>query len=257
MSITEISAGTDRGILVLRFNRFDKRNSITQAMYAELADWFIRAANDPAVRVVVLLGHPEAFCSGNDLSDFLGAPPDSRHGPIGRFMQSMVTCPKPIVAGASGLAVGIGVTLLLHCDLVYCGERTRLQLPFVNLGLCPEFASTLLIPRAAGSARAAEWLLLGEPFSAQDAMAAGLVTRVVPNAEVESQTLEAARKLAELPPNAVRVTKKLLRRWNEGEVLAAIKAEVDDFIPMLRSPEAQEAFAAFAAKRKPDFSRFE
>lgn len=245
--MNDILASKADGILHLQLNRPSKKNALTQPMYALLAEQFRRVAVDPDVRVVLIEGAPDCFCAGNDLVDFLGEV-DSRNGPIGQYMQAMAICPQPIVAAPAGLAIGIGFTLLLHCDLVYCGASTRLQMPFVKLGLCPEFASTYLVPLLAGYPRAAELLLLGEAFSAQDALAMGLVTRLAPNAEVAELARCKARELAALPPNAVRTTKRLMRRWSEAQALSAIKVEVDDFLPMLRSPEAQQAFAAFARR---------
>ena len=244
-----ITTQREGGLLTLNLARSAKQNAITPSMYSVLADQFVLAAQDPEIRAVLLLGHERAFCAGTDLTSLHHSSPDSRSDPVTRFMHALLSCPKPVVAGVCGLASGTGATLLLHCDLVYCGENTTLQLPFVELGLCPDFASTLLVPLIAGPARAAELLMLGEPFSAQKALAMGLVTRLVANAEVQSVAREKALQLTRLDPSAVRTTKKLLRRWNEPQVLGAIKAEVDEFVPMLSSPQAQEALAAFAEKR--------
>lgn len=252
-----ISEQQENRVLNLRLMRAEKKNALTQAMYSQLATALDRAAADPAVKVVLLSAQPDCFCAGNDLGDFMNQPLDSRNGPIPQFMRALATFPKPVVAAPSGLAIGIGVTLLLHCDLVYCGEQTRLQMPFTSLGICPEFASTYLIPAIAGPARAAELLMLGEPFTAQEALAMGLVTRLAPNAEVEGLARAKAEKLAALPPSAVRATKQLLKRWPQDRTLSAIQVEMQQFAGMLSAPEAQEAIGAFLQKRKPDFSRFE
>jgi enoyl-CoA hydratase/carnithine racemase len=243
-------------VLTIRFNRPDKKNSVTQAMYAAMADALAAAETNNDVRVVLFAGQPDCFCAGNDVQDFLQMPPASADSPVARFMRAVATCKKPMVAAPAGIAVGIGVTLLLHCDLVYCGEQTRLNMPFVNLGICPELASTYLLPRLMGHQRACELVLLGKPFDAQTARDYGIVNAVVPNAGVEARAREAALAIAALPPNSVRTTKALLKRWSEKTALEAIDAEIQHFVPMLKQGEALEAMTAFMQKRKPDFSRF-
>ena len=243
-------------VLTLRLNRPDKKNALTQAMYSAAAEALGQAAANPEVRVVLLAGVPGAFTAGNDLQDFLSNPPAGEDAPVARFMRTLAVFPKPVVAAVNGVAIGIGVTLLLHCDLVYAGQNARLQMPFTSIGICPEFASTYLLPRIMGNARAAELVMFGEPFGAAKALECGLVNAVLPDAEVEPHALERAHTLAQQPPNALRVTKKLMRRWSESTVVEAIKTEADHFIPMLRQPEALEAMSAFMQKRKPDFSKF-
>jgi enoyl-CoA hydratase/carnithine racemase len=243
-------------VLRLRLNRPDKKNALTQAMYLTLAEALAAAAVNPEVRVLLLAGVPDAFSSGNDLQDFLKNPPSGDDAPVARFMRALAGFPKPVIAAVNGVAIGIGVTLLLHSDLVYAGKGTRLQMPFANIGICPEFASTYLLPRIMGNARAAELLMFGETFSADKALEYGLVNVVLADAEVEPYALQRALKLAQQPPNALRVTKKMMRRWTESTVLDAIKLEADHLIPMLGQEEAQEAMTAFMQKRKPDFSRF-
>jgi enoyl-CoA hydratase/carnithine racemase len=244
-------------VLTLRLNRADKKNALTQAMYTSLAEALEAAAGNPEVRVLLLAGAPDAFTAGNDLQDFLQHPPKGDDAPVARFMRSLATFPKPVIAAVNGFAIGIGVTLMLHSDLVYAGKSARLQMPFTNIGICPEFASSYLLPRVMGHARAMELVLFGEAFTADKALDYGLVNAVLPDAEVEPHALERARKLAQQPPNALRVTKKLMRRWSETTVLEAIRTEADHFIPMLGQGEAREAMTAFMQKRKPDFSRFE
>ena len=173
-----------------------------------------------------------------------------------RFMRSLANLEKPVVAGASGIAVGVGVTLLLHCDLVYCGEQTKLNMPFSSLGICPEFASSYLLPRLMGHARAAELLMLGEGFSAKKALDCGLVNALLPNAEVEATALAKARQIAAMPPRAIRITKMLLKKWSLATVNESIAFEAGHFMAMLHEPEAREAISAFMQKRKPDFSSF-
>ena len=245
-------------VLTIRMNRADKKNALTQAMYLSLAEALNGASSNPAVRVVVLGGAPDAFSSGNDVQDFLSSAPAKFEGsPVSKFMFALAGCPKPVIAAVNGLAIGVGITALLHCDLVYVGESARLQFPFVNIGICTEFASTYLLPRIMGNARAAELVLFGEPFKASKALEYGLVNEVLPDAQVEARAFERARKLAEQPPNALRVNKQLMRRWNDSIINEAIRLEADHFLPMLKQPEALEAMGAFLQKRKPDFSKFE
>lgn len=243
-------------VLTVRLNRADKKNAVTQEMYSAMAEAVKGAVGNPEVRALVFAGAPGAFCAGNDLQDFLKNPPKGDDAPVARFMRELAAFPKPVIAAVNGVAVGIGVTLLLHCDLVYVGQNARLQMPFTNIGICPEFASTYLLPRIMGHVRAAELTLFGEPFTAAKALEYGLVNAVLPDAEVEAHALERARKLAQQAPNALRVTKRLLHRWALQTVQEAIKVEADHFIPMLGQPEALEAMSAFMQKRKPDFSKF-
>jgi enoyl-CoA hydratase/carnithine racemase len=242
-------------VLTIRFNRPDKKNALTQAMYTELARLFESASKDSAVRSILLTGQPECFSAGNDMKDFLAMPPSAADNPTLRFMQSMAECSKPIVAAPAGIAVGVGVTLLLHCDLVYCGEQTRLHMPFVTLGIRPEFASTYLLPRLVGHVRASELLLLGQ-FTAQKALEYGLVNALHPNAAVEAVALEKARAIAHLPPTTVRATKALLKHWRSEVVRESISFEMNEVGKSLNLPEALESITAFMQKRKPDFSRF-
>lgn len=243
-------------ILTIRMTRFEKKNALTGAMYSALDQAIARAEADPQVRVILLAGSSDCFTSGNDLADFLQNPPSSTDSPVAGFMRQLANAKKPVVAAASGIAVGIGVTLLTHCDLVYLGAKTRLHMPFVNIGICPEFASSYLMPRIMGHQRAAELLLLGEPFDAAKALEYGLVNAVVPNEEVEARAREAALRLAAQPPAALRTSKALLKRWRGDLVQEAIRVEAEHFMPMLKQEEAKEAMSAFMEKRKPDFSRF-
>ncbi|MFN3596872.1 MAG: enoyl-CoA hydratase [Rubricoccaceae bacterium] len=252
---TLVRSDLDGHVLRLTLARPEKKNALTRAMYAELARALAHAADDPAVRVALLAGEGGAFTAGNDLGDFVADPPADDASPVFQFLRAVSQFPKPLVAAVEGPAIGIGTTVLLHCDLVYAAPGARFQLPFVRLGLVPEAASSLLLPLVAGYVRAAEWLLLGEPFSAEDARAAGLVNDVVP--EVRAHALERARALAALPPRAVRQTKALLGRTRRGPVAEAIRAEAERFTEALRSPEAHEAFTAFFEKRPADFSAFE
>ena len=254
-----ILSTTDAGVLTLRFNRPDKKNAILQVMYSALAEAINAAAADPSVRVLVIAGGTDAFCAGNDMVDFMKAAQTGGSGgdsPTIRFMNALATFPKPVLAAVNGLAIGVGVTLLLHCDLVYAGKDARFTMPFVNIGIVPEYASTYLMPRIMGHARAMELVLFGEPFTAEHARECGLVNEVLPTAELEARVLERARTLARKPPNAIRTCKKLMKRWTEKTVTEAIPIEAFHFGPMLAKPEAQEAIGAFLQKRKPDFSKF-
>lgn len=256
MSQEHIRTELNDRVLTLRFNRAEKKNAVTTAMYQALAEGLHRAERDKEVRAILIAGAPDCFTSGNDIMDFLQQPPTAGDDtPVARFMTAMLGVQKPVVAAANGIAIGIGVTILLHCDLVFVGESTRMQMPFVNIGICPEFGSTLLLPRIMGHQRAAELTMLGEPFSAPLAREYGMVNYVCPDAETETRARAAALKLAQQPPAALRATKKLLKRGSEA-VTEAVRIEAEHFVPMLRGPEALEALTAFTQKRKPDFSRF-
>jgi enoyl-CoA hydratase/carnithine racemase len=246
------------GILTIEFNRPQRKNAITAAMYQALADCLVGAEHDAAVRAVLIVGKPEVFTAGNDLDDFLShsdVPAEQR--PVFRFMDALRDCGKPVVAAVAGAAVGIGTTMLLHCDLVYAADNARFSLPFAQLGLCPEFASSLLLPQLAGYPRAAEKLLLGEVFPAQEALEMGLVSKVLPAAELLAFAQRQAAKLVALPAVSVRTTKALMRRPRRDAVQAALAAENERFAALLQGAEAKEAFTAFFEKRKPDFSRFD
>ena len=192
--MTDILIHHEAGVATLTFNRLDKKNSITTAMYAAMADAVQGVATDPATRVLVIQGHETIFSAGNDIADFLNNPPATADSPVFRFLRAISTCPKPVVAAVCGPAVGIGTTLLFHCDLVYAGDNAAFSMPFVNLGLCPEAASSLLVPQMLGYHRAAEALLMGEPFMAEAALEVGLANRVVPPTEANGIAQAQARK---------------------------------------------------------------
>lgn len=246
----------DGGILHVQIHRPAKKNALDRAMYTALAEALRRADGDASCRVVLLYGTPEAFTAGNDLSDFAEHPPSGPESPVFQFLSALVAAETPIVAAVAGPAVGIGTTMLMHCDLVYAADSARFQLPFVPLGLCPEAGSSYLLPRIAGSAKAAEWLLLGEPFSATDALAGGLVNEVLLTSDVLPRAQARAERLAAFPAASVRLTKQLLRETTEAATAETMQREFTAFAERLRSPEAAEAFAAFRERRAPDFSRF-
>ena len=240
--------------MTLTLNRMDKKNSFTAAMYAELAEALRWAADDAAVRVVLFQGHETIFSAGNDIGDFLNKPPSTPDSPVFRFLNTIATFPKPLLAAVCGPAVGIGTTMLLHCDLVYAGDNAMFSMPFVNLGLCPEAASSLLVPRLMGYQRAAEVLLMGDPFMAEAALEVGLVNRVVPPTEANALAQQQARRLATKPLSSVIETKRLLKASTTPAVLERMREEGAIFGRMLQEPAAKEAFSAFLEKRKPDFS---
>jgi enoyl-CoA hydratase/carnithine racemase len=246
---------TADGVTTLTINRVDKKNSLTTAMYAAMADTLQQAQDDDAVRVVVIQGDVTVFSSGNDIGDFLSGPPATPDAPVSRFLRAIATFPKPLLAAVCGPAVGVGTTMLFHCDLVYAGDNAAFSMPFVNLGLCAEAASSLLVPQMMGYHRAAEALLLGEPFMAEAALEVGLVNRIVPPLEANAFTQAQARKLAAKPLSSLVETKRLMKKGQMAQVLAQMDEEGQSFGRMLREPAAKEAFTAFLEKRKPDFSR--
>lgn len=252
--MSDVLQHVESGVMTLTLNRVDKKNSFTSAMYAMLADALTAAATDNAVRVVLFQGHETVFSAGNDIGDFLNKPPSTPDSPVFRFLNAIATFPKPLLAAVCGPAVGIGTTLLLHCDLVYAGDNAMFSMPFVNLGICPEAASTLLVPRLMGHQRAAEVLLMGDPFMAEAALEVGLVNRVVPPTEVTALAQQQARRLATKPLSSVIETKRLLKSSLTPAVLERMREEGAIFGRMLQEPAAKEAFSAFLEKRKPDFS---
>jgi enoyl-CoA hydratase/carnithine racemase len=250
----EILTAKAQGVLRITLNRPAKKNSLTAAMYQALADAFKAARADAAIKVVLITGGAELFTAGNDLRDFLDHPPGADDSPVFQFLAQISGCEKPIVAAVGGLAVGIGSTLLLHCDLVYAAENTRFSLPFTALGLVPEAASSYLLPRMAGHQQAAELLLLGEPFAAVRAKEIGLVTQVVSAQDLLATAELAVARLVALPAKSVMATKALMKSVQQPMVERQMKAEADMFRSMLAEPAAREAFNAFFEKRKPDFS---
>lgn len=250
--ITEIR---DR-VLRIEIHRPEKRNAITVAMYEAMVAAMARAADDPAVRVILIHGQPEVFTSGNDISDFLNLPPSGTESPVFRFLTWISQADKPIAVAVTGAAVGIGATMLLHCDYVVAGESAQLSLPFTNLGLCPEGGSSLLLPLAVGYLRAAELLLFGEAIGARQACDWGLINSVVADDQAIPQARASALALAAKPPAALRTSKSLLKRRVVSLLRHALEEETTSFAKLLDGPEAKEALSAFIAKRRPDFTRF-
>jgi enoyl-CoA hydratase/carnithine racemase len=243
-------------ILRISINRPEKLNALTAAMYDAFANAILAADGDPEVRVILIEGAGGCLTSGNDLHDFAHSPPAGDESPVFRFLQAISGARKPLVAAVLGPAVGIGTTMLLHCDLVCSGAGARFELPFVNLGLCPEAAASLLLPQLIGHQRASELLLLGEPFGAERAREIGLINAVFPDGELLGQAYALAQKLAQRPPASVRLTKALLKQAGRRAVAETMTEEGRQFLQRLSSPEAKEAFAAFFEKRRPDFSGF-
>ncbi len=254
--MTTIKAGVHNGVVTIEIARPEKKNALTIAMYQAMADALRAAAGDPAVRAVLITGQPGVFTSGNDLEDFMQRPPQGPDSAVAQFMRALLDLDMPVVAAVTGAAIGIGTTMLLHCDFVYVSDEARLATPFVSLGLVPEYASSLLMPALMGHRRAAEKLLLGEPFGAEAAVECGLANAVLPAAEVVNHARRVAERFNSLPPGAVREAKQLMRRATREATLQAMQIEGELFGRRLRSPEAMEAFQAFFQKRKPDFSKF-
>ena len=253
--MSDILTHQDAGVLTLTFNRVERKNSINVAMYDALATALEKAAGDAATRVVVIQGHETIFSAGNDIEDFLKNKPAGMDSPVFRFLRGIAIFPKPLVAAVCGPAVGVGTTLLFHCDLVYAGDNAAFSMPFVNLGLVPEAASSLLVPQMFGYHRAAEALLLGEPFMAEAALEVGLVNRVVPPSEANALAQAQARKLAAKPLSSLIATKQLMKGGQQKAVLERMGEEGAQFGRMLGEPAAREAMTAFMEKRKPDFSK--
>lgn len=256
-SCPEISVEQQGAVLTLRFNRPQRKNAISLAMYAAAADILQQTNHRSEVRVIVITGEGECFTSGNDLQDFMNAPEIHAEHPVMRFMRELQRVSKPVIAAVRGPAIGIGTTLLLHCDLVYASETARFQLPFVNLGLCPEYAASFLLPALIGHAKASELLLFGDPFNATEAVQFNLINAVVADADLDDFVDQKAQRLAQQPPAALRRTKALLKQSQQSVVNSALIAEVSAFAEGLRSEECKEALLAFFEKRPADFSRFE
>lgn len=249
---TELQDGT----LTVTLNRADKKNAITQAMYAALADATERTRTDDAVRVILFRGEGDSFSAGNDIADFIALGSQGASAadmPVFRFLKALADLDKPAVAAVKGRAVGIGLTLLLHCDMVVVAEDALLSVPFVNLALAPEAASSMLLPAVLGHQRAFELFALGEPIDGRTALAWGLANRAVAADQVDTTALALAAKLATRAPNSIRKTKALMR--DAERMWGLMQREGEAFGSQMRSPEAMEAFMAFSQKRAPDFSK--
>jgi enoyl-CoA hydratase/carnithine racemase len=250
-----IVVSVENRILTLRLDRLEKKNALTRGMYLGMIEALKQADAAPNVRVVLITGTEACFTAGNDLVDFANAKPGET-SPAILYLQTLAAAQKPVIAAVGGVAVGIGTTMLLHCDLVYASSDARFQLPFVNLGLCPEAGSSTLLPALMGHRKAAELLYFGEPFTAATAQEVGIVNTVVASNELLNMATEKARQLAEKPPAALRITKALLKRGSANAIAEAMANETEQFAALLQGPEAKEAMMAFMQRRKADFSQF-
>jgi enoyl-CoA hydratase/carnithine racemase len=249
--MSEIVTDRSDGILSVLLNRPAKKNAMTSGMYITMADVLDNAAKDDDIRVVLWHGAGNSFSAGNDLEDFIKNPPGPGESPQARLINALINFEKPLVAAVQGAAIGGGTTMLAHCDFVYAGESAKFQLPFVNLALVPEFGSTYLLPLRFGYLRAAEVILLGQPFDAVRAAALGLVTQVVPDQTLLATATETARNLAAKPAAALQASKRLMKRAVREQLEQAARVENEEFAARVTSAEAKEAFAAFFAKRQP------
>lgn len=250
-----VSVEQHGNILRVALNRPEKKNALTHAMYTALADAIARVENEPGLRVLFITGTADCFTSGNDMVDFMHNPPTSAESPVSRFLGGLLTAKKPVVAAVNGPAVGVGTTMLLHCDLAYAGRSARFQMPFVSLGLCPEAGSSLLLPMMVGHRKAAQLLMLAEVFGADDARDYGFVNAVFDDADYQQKAWEKAEQLAAQPPASVRLAKAQMRA-SFPQLAEVMAKEAVEFMARLKSPEAMEAVGAFLQKKKPDFSRF-
>ena len=253
--MSDITTELSDGILRVQLNRPDKKNAMTAAMYSQMADILTEADANDDVRAVLWHGAGDSFTAGNDLKDFIDNPPGTEDSPQFRLTKAFIAFGKPLVAAVHGVAVGGGTTMLTHCDFVYAAESTRFQIPFINLALVPEFGSSFSIPARAGHLKAAELFLLGEPFTAAHAAELGLVSAVVPDADVLATATATARKLVSKPAGALRASKRLIRRAFVAQLREAISGEGQEFAERVRSAEAREAFSAFLEKRQPNFQK--
>jgi enoyl-CoA hydratase/carnithine racemase len=243
-------------VLTITINRPTKKNALTKDMYAAMADALESANASSDTKVVLIQGEGDDFTAGNDISMFVGVTGKESTNETVRFMKALACSPLPIVAKVHGAAVGIGTTLLLHCDFVYCADDTYFSLPFINLALVPEFGSSTILPNLAGHRKAAEWLMLGEPFGAEEALAHGIANKAAPLLQLDDICHKTVKKLVGKPREALRKTKALMKPGYD-DLMVHIEEELNVFAAQLVSDSAKEAFDAFLNKRKPDFSQFD
>ena len=253
--MSEIITERSGSILRVQLNRPAKKNAMTSSMYVTLAELLDTAAKDDRIRVVLWHGAGDSFCAGNDLEDFMKNPPGPGESPQARLITALINFEKPLVAAVHGAAIGGGTTMLMHCDFVYAGESAKFHMPFINLGLVPEFGTTCSVPARIGHIRAAELILLGLPFDARRAAELGIVTRVVPDQKLLGTATETAQKLAEKPAGALQACKRLMKQSSREQIEQAMRLENEEFAARVRSADAKEAFTAFLEKRPPDFTR--
>jgi enoyl-CoA hydratase/carnithine racemase len=250
--MTELVVVTDDGpVRTVRMNRPEKKNALTMAMYDAMAGGIESAAQNSALRCVLIAGSPTVFCAGNDIGDFLKMAGEggALGAPILRFLYALARCETPLVAAVQGNAIGVGTTMLMHCDHVVAASEARFATPFVGLGLVPEAGSSLIAPRLMGQARAFSLLVMGRPLSADDAKAAGLVNTVVAPGAVEAEAMQAAREIASLPPQGMLASRRLLR-GKPDDIVARIDKEAALFKTRLQSAEARTAFEAFMTRKR-------
>jgi enoyl-CoA hydratase/carnithine racemase len=249
--MTELIVSDDGPIRTLRMNRPAKKNALTLEMYDAMATAVEESATNGAIRCLLIAGGPGSFCAGNDIGDFMQAADESGGLSLAslRFLHSLARCEKPLVAAVAGVAIGVGTTMLLHCDHVVAAADARFSTPFAALGLTPEAASSLIAPRLMGHANAFSLLVMGRPLDAGQAKALGIVNTVVPAADVEAEAMTAAREISDLPPECVLASRRLLRGSAE-DIIARIDAEAEEFRVRLKSPEARTAFTAFLARKR-------
>jgi enoyl-CoA hydratase/carnithine racemase len=243
-------------VMTIAWHRPDKKNALTQAMYSHAAEALVEAGQDSQVRAVIITGTQACFTAGNDLNDFLQNPAIGDDTGVGRFLSAIARFEKPLIGAVNGPVVGVGTTMLLHCDLVVAADTAVFKLPFASLGLCPEAGSSYLLPLLMGYHRAAELLLLGEAFDAEHAKDCGIVNRIASADDYLDVATEMAEKLAALPPSSIRTTKAFLKQGNQAVVEERMVSEADQFAQLLKGPEAIEAMTAFIERRDADFSQF-
>jgi len=246
----------ENGVLHIIFNREEKRNALTRVMYVRIAEGIEMAEKDPSIKVILIYGNGKCFCAGNDLKDFQDLEWSSGTRPSRSWTEWILTAKKPIIAAVHGYAIGVGVTMLLHFDLIYAAKGCRFQFPFVNLGLVPEFGSSYRLPELIGYQRAAELFYFGDWFNAEEANKIGIVNKIFPENELIETVTRLAETLAEKPPEALQKTKELIKKHYKENLEKLMPEEGAEFARRQTSPEAQEAFKAFFEKRKPDFSKF-
>ncbi|MCO7227228.1 enoyl-CoA hydratase [Pleionea sp. CnH1-48] len=250
MNCEEVLVSEQDAVVTIKINREDKKNALTGAMYSAMATALVEAEQNDQARMVQFVGGAESYCAGNDLKDFVEHPPLGNDAPVWQFLQALSSFSKPIIVGVNGPAVGIGTTMLLHCDLVVASSGAVFTTPFTSLGLCPEAGSSLLMPMQMGLKKSAEWLLLGDRFNAEQACEAGVINKVVADAEaVEEQLAAWRKKILRLSPEAIKVSRRLLRQGVTSELQSRIKEEGDHFVELLQSDDAKAAFDAFLNKK--------
>ncbi len=255
---TDIQTNIEQDVLTITINRPDKKNALTQVMYQTMADALTQAGADKSVRVVVITGVNDSFTAGNDLADFLAAnqAQDRNADGVRNFMKALFDCPKPVIASVNGLAIGIGTTMLLHCDYVIASDNALLKMPFSDLGLVPEFGSSVILPQMMGHIRASELLMLSTAINAEKAKDYGLVNVVCSADDLKTVTEKMAQTMADKPASALRRTKAMMRA-NKDDIWAVIEKEYIEFDACLKSPEAFEAMSSFMEKRAPNFRQFD